>query len=182
MQGRHIYAQKKASARPVSPKCVHLGRAHDALSFGSFLHPQYRSLPPPLAFDGGNRSLWRRNTASPPRGEQRILSAIDVVFASRSMLYLTGRSRVFILFYMYRVHHAPQNDRWCYCSLSLDGSRQHFERLHGIVPGLIIVGVASFRQPLGTFFTNSFVDTAPSLRQSKTSSLLTGTAFSRRAR
>ena len=34
----------------------------------------------------------------PPRGEQRILSAIEVVSASRSMAYISGRSRVFVPF------------------------------------------------------------------------------------
>ncbi len=48
----------------------------------------------PLVF----RRLWRRGTASPPRGGRRILSAIAVVFTSRSMVYSTWRSRVFILF------------------------------------------------------------------------------------
>ncbi len=37
-----------------------------------------------------------RGTVSPPKGGRRILSAVEVVFASRSMVYLTGRSRVFI--------------------------------------------------------------------------------------
>ncbi len=43
---------------------------------------------------------------------------IEVVFASRSMVNLVGRSRAFIPFCLYRVLHAPQNDRWCYGSLS----------------------------------------------------------------
>jgi hypothetical protein len=43
----------------------------------------------------------------------------------------------------------------------LGGARQHFETLHGIVPGLFIVRVAPFRRPLGTF-TTSFVVTATS--------------------
>ncbi len=42
------------------------------------------------------------------------------------------------------------NDRWCYISLLLGGVRQHVETLHGIVPGLFIVRVAPFRQPLST--------------------------------
>ncbi len=42
------------------------------------------------------RRLGGGEKALPPRGERRILSAIEVVFASRSMVYLTGRSRVFI--------------------------------------------------------------------------------------
>ncbi len=79
-----------------------------------------------------------------------MLSAIEVVFASRSMVYFTGRSRVFIPLYMYRVHHAPQNDRLCYSSLLLDGARQHFETLNGIVPGLIIVRMPPFCRPLST--------------------------------
>ncbi len=37
-------------------------------------------------------------TVSPLRGGRRILSAIEVVSASRSMIYITGRSRVFIPF------------------------------------------------------------------------------------
>jgi hypothetical protein len=37
-------------------------------------------------------------TVSPLRGGRCILSAIEVVFASRRMVYLTGKSRVFILF------------------------------------------------------------------------------------
>jgi hypothetical protein len=67
------------------------------------------------------------------------------------MADLTGRSQVFISFYMSQIHHAPQNDRWFYCSLSLDGARQHLETLHGIVPYRIIVRVAPLLWPLGTF-------------------------------
>ncbi len=37
---------------------------------------------------------------SPPRSGRRILSAIEVVSASRSMVYITRRSRVFIHFYV----------------------------------------------------------------------------------
>jgi hypothetical protein len=59
----------------------------------------------------------------PPRGGQRILSAMEVVFASRSMVHL----------------------------ILLGGFRQHDETLNGIVPGLFIVRVASFRRPLGAF-------------------------------
>jgi hypothetical protein len=33
----------------------------------------------------------------------------------------------------------------------LDGARQHFETLHGIVPGLFTVRVAPFGRPFGTF-------------------------------
>ncbi len=80
---------------------------------------------------------------------ERILSAIEVVFYVTQHGFLNGRSRVFIIVYMCRVHHVPQNDRWCYSSLSLDGVRQHFETLPGIFPGLIIVGVAPFRRSLG---------------------------------
>jgi hypothetical protein len=38
------------------------------------------------------------DTVSPPRGGRLILSAIEVAFASRSMVHLTGRSRVVIPF------------------------------------------------------------------------------------
>ena len=34
----------------------------------------------------------------------------------------------------------------------LGGARQHFETLHGVVPGLFIVQVAKFCRPLGTFY------------------------------
>jgi hypothetical protein len=54
-------------------------------------------------------------------------------------------------FHMCRVNHAPQNERLCYGSLSLEGDWQHFETLHGIVPGPILVREASYRRPLGTF-------------------------------
>ena len=43
-------------------------------------------------------------------GERRILSAIEVVFASRSMAYITGRSRVFIPFYV-PCNYARRKDR-----------------------------------------------------------------------
>ncbi len=43
------------------------------------------------------------------------------------------------------------NGSWCYKNCLLGGARPHFETLHGIVPGLFIVRVAPFRQPLGTF-------------------------------
>jgi hypothetical protein len=36
-------------------------------------------------------------------------------------------------------------------ALRSTGARQHAETLHGIYPGLIIVRVAQFRRPLGTF-------------------------------
>ena len=48
--------------------------------------------------------------ASPPRGERRILSAIEVVSASRSMAHITGRSRVLIPFYV-PCNHARRKDR-----------------------------------------------------------------------
>ncbi len=44
------------------------------------------------------RRLGGGETASSPRGERCILSAIEVVSASRSMACITGRSRVFIHF------------------------------------------------------------------------------------
>ncbi len=53
---------------------------------------------------------------------------------------------------VHRVHHVPQNYRWCYYRLLLDGVRQHIETLHCIVPGLVIVRVAPFRLPLGTVY------------------------------
>jgi hypothetical protein len=37
-----------------------------------------------------------------------------------------------------------------FCSV-VGGARQHFESLHGIVPGLFVVRVAKFRRPLGAF-------------------------------
>jgi hypothetical protein len=46
------------------------------------------------------RRLGGGETALPPRGERRILSAIEVVSASRRMVYITGRSRVFVPFYV----------------------------------------------------------------------------------
>ncbi len=52
--------------------------------------------------------LPRDNVA--PWGERRILSAIEVVSASRSMAYITGRSRVFIPFYV-PCNHARRKDR-----------------------------------------------------------------------
>ena len=52
---------------------------------------------------------------SPPRGGRRILSAIEVVFASRSMLHLSRRSRVFIHFNALCTPCAV-NDSWCYRS------------------------------------------------------------------
>jgi hypothetical protein len=61
------------------------------------------------------------------------------------------------------------NDRWYNISLLLGGVRQHVETLHGIVPGLFIVRVAPFVDRSAVFI-GSFVVTATSLRQSKTSS------------
>ncbi len=49
-------------------------------------------------------------TVSPPRGGRRILSAIEVVSASRSMVYIAGRSRVFIPFYV-PCNHVRRKDR-----------------------------------------------------------------------
>ena len=43
-----------------------------------------------------------------PDQKSQSSATIEVVFASRSMVLLTGRSRVFIHFLMRRVHHAPQ--------------------------------------------------------------------------
>ena len=48
--------------------------------------------------------------ASPPRGERRILSAIEVLSALRSMAHITGRSRAFIPFYV-PCNHARRKDR-----------------------------------------------------------------------
>ncbi len=56
------------------------------------------------------RRLGGGETASLPTGERCILSAIEVVSASRSMAYLTGRSRVFISFYV-PCNHARLKDR-----------------------------------------------------------------------
>ncbi len=52
--------------------------------------PHYRKLFDPAANAAG--------TVLPPRGGRRIFSAIKVVFASRSMAHLIGRSRVFVSF------------------------------------------------------------------------------------
>ncbi len=48
-----------------------------------------------------NLVMYGRETALPSRarGERRILSAIEVVSAARSMVYIYGRSRVFVPFY-----------------------------------------------------------------------------------
>jgi hypothetical protein len=116
-------------------------------------HIKKNNVGPPSPFAAG--------TASPPRSGRRIFSAIELVFASRSMVYLIGQSRVFIPFYMGRVHHAPKNGRWCYSSLSLDGFRPHFETLNCIVPVLIIVRVQNFVDR-SALFTSNFVDAAPS--------------------
>ncbi len=56
------------------------------------------------------RRLEGGETALPPRGERRILSAIEVVAASRSMVYLTGRSQVFVPFYV-PCNHVRRKDR-----------------------------------------------------------------------
>jgi hypothetical protein len=62
-------------------------------------------------YSAQTRRLGGGEKASPPRGERRILSAIEVVSASRSMAHITGISRVFILFYV-PCNHARRKD---YC-------------------------------------------------------------------
>ncbi len=90
-------------------------------------------------------------TVSPPRGRRYILSAIEVVFASRSMAHLTGRSRVFVSFLMCRVYHKRKITVGFLEAFRSTGARQDAETLHGIDPGLIIVRVAQLRRPLGAF-------------------------------
>ncbi len=51
------------------------------------------------------------------------------------------------------VYTMRHNDRWCYRSLLLGGAQQHFDTLHGIVPGIFIVRLAPLRQPLCTFYS-----------------------------
>ena len=79
------------------------------------------------------------------------LTAVKVFFrrAARSLELGEAGSSLLIkcAVYTLRIDMAA----WCYGNLSLDGARQHFETLHGIGPGFIIVRVAPFRRPLGTF-------------------------------
>jgi hypothetical protein len=71
-------------------------------------------------------------------------------FFSFSSLGEAGSSLLFF-FLVCRLNNAQQNSRWFYGSLSSGGAWQHAETLHGIVPGIIIVRVAPFCRPLGTF-------------------------------
>jgi hypothetical protein len=80
----------------------------------------------PLFADGLKRRALRLGggeTALPPRGKRRILSAIEVDPASRSMVYITGRSRVFVPF-MCRVTMCVVIDRCWYNKSLLVGGIQ----------------------------------------------------------
>jgi hypothetical protein len=67
--------------------------------------------------------------------------------------YLTGQSRVFIPFYMCRAVYTMRDKLavGIKAAFRSTGARQHVETLHGIDSGLIIIPVAPFRRPLGTF-------------------------------
>ncbi len=69
---------------------------------------------------------------------------MEVVFASRSMVYLLGEAESSSLFNALCTPCAVYGS-WNYRSLMLGSARQHF------VSGLFIVRVAPFRRPLGTF-------------------------------
>ena len=87
------------------------------------------------------------------------VSAIEVVSALRSMVYITGRSRVYIPFYV-PCNHVRRKDRCGNRSLFWSAVfKEHFETLHGIVR-LIIVRVAPFRRPLGIFSSTTFIVSA----------------------
>ena len=68
------------------------------------------------------------------------------------MVHLTGRSRIPIPFYMCRAVYTIRGEMavGIMAAFRSTGARQHAETLHGIDPGLMIVRVAQFRQPLGT--------------------------------
>jgi hypothetical protein len=86
-----------------------------------------------------------------PRGGRCILSAMEVVFASLSMAHFTERSQVFVYFWTCREYHARQMAVGFMAAFRSAGSRQDFETLPGIDPGLIIVRVAQFHRPLFVF-------------------------------
>ncbi len=68
------------------------------------------------------------------------------------MAHLTGRSRVFIPFFVCAVYTMRgKMTVGIMAAYRSAGAQQHAEKLHGIDPGLIIVLVAPFHRPLGTF-------------------------------
>jgi hypothetical protein len=73
------------------------------------------------------------------------------------MVYLIGQSRVFIHLYLRQAVYTMRGQIavGVMAAFRSTGARQHAETLHGIDSGLIIVRVAQFRRPLGTF-TSSF--------------------------
>ncbi len=82
------------------PLCAGLAELRIVQCGGMCLLPEHTSTRPPSKKKKRARRLGGGEAALPPRCERRILSAIEVVSASRSMVYLSGRSRVFVPFYV----------------------------------------------------------------------------------